>query len=849
MPTGTKKSDKLEAGNGDQEFAGASPSKEASADCPDEQEKETPNSCYLHKLKITSKWPSAAKAPVEDEPVDQNQLDMDVRKKQQELVKIQAEYDATIGTGLWDRSKASDLNQKREVAQDELLVLLKQRTLATKLEAWEPPTGERVFEIYKQVPEEFQDAWEKARAKSEDARTRFQELEKEWDDLHKEHEDSKENLLKYGGELKSLATKRDRARLDLEAARRRELERKEDLDKHNAKYPAGKTGFFHDLKKKAGKDKEGLHQKAVEDSQKKEAKFKAARNAWADKAGSEGMRLRRIEVEKKQALRAKGEEMNVAVQEIESIEGPAVLARNSLASGATPIKILSGGHEDWWKDWPDYEEGKSDDAKYGTMPTIQVEVDSDMKPEGHGASQKSAYCGEDPPPANNVCKGKHPHILVQDQGWFSTATIQEAVGGEAAEFKVSQAQQFPQYDKLADLKEVLRIQRFYALLKSSFSSKRKPRTVQVRATTCGKPDPEALEGDEALVQDIEIWPSDSFAFQLTTDPAWSSSAESESNTVTQEKPKDEAPKNGTPADLTLKDIPLVNANQNTPIQIEFKRNDTKDKTTDDIQDALGTVLLLSQKTANAIGRVSNIIPSFGWKVTFAADFVTGTFDYEHRYKEHWDNEIWLYRRAAVSVNLVTVKIGLFAGVWMEVGLLEFKVGAEISIKGSIGFEGYYKTLHPDSDAAANGKEIALGPVGSVGCGAELMVVVGSADWCKGSGTIESAMGFAGRGYISHEDGPHIEGAFKFEGIKAGVTFKLKLVGEWETSHTFAKERTLTKTRKWPSASDPKEIHEASEERTDIGQRSLADAVKTEKRVAEVEAQARKDREAALADNS
>ena len=60
---------------------------------------------------------------------------------------------------------------------------------------------------------------------------------------------------------------------------------------------------------------------------------------------------------------------------------------------------------------------------------------------------------------------------------------------------------------------------------------------------------------------------------------------------------------------------------------------------------------------------------------------------------------------------------------------------------------------------------------------------------------------------------------------------------------------MTKTRKWPSASDPKEIHEASEERTDIGQRSLADAVKTEKRVAEVEAQARKDREAALADNS
>jgi len=244
-----------------------------------------------------------------------------------------------------------------------------------------------------------------------------------------------------------------------------------------------------------------------------------------------------------------------------------------------------------------------------------------------------------------------------------------------------------------------------------------------------------------------------------------------------------------------------------PVDLSFKRNAAEDPVTQNIKNCVGTIVYLIRKTADCVGRVGNIVPSYGWKFGFQCDFLSGSLSYFHQFREHVDRRVYLYRKGTLDVRVVTIKAYLFGGFWVEFIIGEIKAGAEINVNGNIGIRGYVENTHPDAQNSVN---IGFGPTGGIGCGAEIMVIVGSADWCRAAGGVRTSISAGGTFWLKHTEGPHFDYDIKFDGVQLYVVGHLVLVGTWEKVWHVAKERTI-RTGRFPEPFDEKELEAQSAE--------------------------------------
>ncbi len=263
-----------------------------------------------------------------------------------------------------------------------------------------------------------------------------------------------------------------------------------------------------------------------------------------------------------------------------------------------------------------------------------------------------------------------------------------------------------------------------------------------------------------------------------------------------------------------------------PVDISFYRNDKEDEVTQNIKSAVGTIVFLIRKTADCVGRVGNIVPSMGWKFGFQADFLAGKLSYLNQFREHTDYQVYMYRRGELDITIVSLKVYIFGGFWVEFIIGEIKFGAEININGKVGIKGQIENTHPDAQNSVN---VGFGPTGSIGCGGEIMLVVGSPDWCKAAGGVKTSISAEGMWWLKHTEGPHFDYEFKFDGVKFYLVANLVLVGSWERVWKVAKERTIKKGR-IPEAFDSKDLEEQSAEMDRHYQEDMVKAHETEQRM-------------------
>jgi hypothetical protein len=262
-----------------------------------------------------------------------------------------------------------------------------------------------------------------------------------------------------------------------------------------------------------------------------------------------------------------------------------------------------------------------------------------------------------------------------------------------------------------------------------------------------------------------------------------------------------------------------------PVDISLKRNGAEDEVTKNIRNCIGIIVFLIRKTADCIGRVGNIVPSMGWKFGFQADFLSGSLSYFRQFREHVDYRVYTYYKGTIAIQIVTVKVFLFGGFWVDFVIGEIKLGAEIYVKGSVGIKGHIETTHPDADSSVH---IGFGPTGSIGCGGEIMLVVGSADFAKAGGGVATSITPSGMWWLKHTDGPHFDYDIHFDGVKINVIGHFALVGTWEKIWHVVKERSLKQGR-FPEAFDSKTLEEQSAEMDRHAQEDAREAHRNEQR--------------------
>lgn len=239
-----------------------------------------------------------------------------------------------------------------------------------------------------------------------------------------------------------------------------------------------------------------------------------------------------------------------------------------------------------------------------------------------------------------------------------------------------------------------------------------------------------------------------------------------------------------------------------PVDISFKRNGMEDEFTQRVKQTAGIIVFLTRQVAATVGRLGNWVPSLGWKVTFTFDMLSGTLSLFRQYREHIDRRVYVYRKGEIDLKLVKITVGIFGGAWFELLFLEFKAGAEIVIDGYFGVKGAIETAHPDADVNRN---VGFGPTGGIGATAEIKVIVGNADWCKAAAGLTSGLDIEGMMWVAHQDGPHLAVELKFRGVKLYVIAHLVLVGAWEFSHYFVKDRPVWKGKFLEEKDSPADI--------------------------------------------
>ena len=158
---------------------------------------------------------------------------------------------------------------------------------------------------------------------------------------------------------------------------------------------------------------------------------------------------------------------------------------------------------------------------------------------------------------------------------------------------------------------------------------------------------------------------------------------------------------------TLKRVPALPSSffPQIPVEISFTRNDREDEFTKNIKSAVGTTIWLTRQLGALIGRIGNVVPSMGYKFGFSVDFLSGSLLYQRQWRDHVDKRVWLHQKGELKIEIVTARIFVWAGVSVSVVILEFELGIEVYIKGSIGIQGSIENQHPD----VVGKRVGFGP--------------------------------------------------------------------------------------------------------------------------------------------
>lgn len=802
--------------------------------------------CGVQVLHIAETWPPEDDTPSAPKPKDPPKP----TKSQQQILKELDEVQEQLDREFEDQAKIRNLKKKRDRLLDELLMYAQYEARDQgKLEI-SKPVKDRAFYVCNRLPAKLDEKKKAAEKEILKLRKELQGMLKEWMSLHNNHEKLKADCMAITDELDKLAKARDSARLNLENANR-DVKEAEDTANND------KTeGFKLRFKEFFGRDSRTLLQKAKEAQAKAKAEFDAAKNAYDEKRKwARGVQKRTEEA--KQKLDKQTEKIKDQIGKIEKEEAKSRRLINTFKVGEHPIEMVAHGNKRWWTNLDIRAANELDSAK---TPSVEVDVDPSDAQEDVPDEIWRKYCTKSftlPKALGRAAvKGAHPTIevintneKVYGDGFQKDDVIQTA-GGAKPKFKVYQAAQF---DAIAvgpwPLAEIFRLLR---ILTSPFPFKR---TYLVKATACGLDTSDPPYGSASqLLQDIIVYPADSFEIAIKTTPAFgkayertqkvasetdlssgtSKDASGTEDTITNKRigQKDDTRyASGAKQGQEVPDPPAFPAKwmPSSPVTITFKHNGYEDEFIANLKNVVETIIWLAREAGTVASKITNIVPSVGWKFFWSVDFLAGELSYYNQFREHTDYRVYLYKKVKLSITIVTAKVGVFGGIWIEALYLEFKIGAEIAIQGSIGVKAEFESTHPD---AANDVNIGFGPTGGVGVTAEFSVVIGRGDWCKASGSITTGISAEAMFWVKHTDGFFIDLLLKFEGVKPKAIFHLVLVGHWEKEWEMVKGRELYHGQFFKTPKDGEVDFEAQNEAMDASRKeAIEDAAALEKKIA------------------
>jgi len=804
--------------------------------CPLDEKTVPKEPCSISTLTIKEKWPekkslegeiskklSKKKGPAPSgtstEQFDkQKDIDATISQKQQELDKLQDELDKRYAKE-WTETKTRkkvEIQKDIDKLHDEIFKLTADKAASPiQLQEFKPPKGTREFTIVNKVPTDIDAQREEAIKDCKELRKELKKLIEEREEKHDLNEAVKKDAKDFTQDLEKLATKRDKARLKLELARRKrkKLAKKRDKSQNEKNTWSKSRRWKHNVAKSFGRTSSQKLKKAEKEEEDARDKFKQALKNYNDKKKEEPkQRLKKAQ----QWLDEATKNMCQKLDELNQKEKDTLDLRNTIPTGDDkPIQMVAGGSKKWWTGWQIRKDQLNDKTKYDRLPRVTVTIDKEKPPDAPDSFGK--YCSDAP--------GPHPHLKITDMSLIGeNMDLVDEDDKKEAEFPVWQARQFGEGLKVPKGKVPIFaiilnriVQQLLTVVWGVFNRIPIKHKYQISSTSCGF-DPEASDVTKELCKLIEVYPADCYQFDLRIQSLGSAKAEYQYDSSKKDTPhsvthsakgaygfkastKDKRKRFDSEGETEEKSSNLYSQDAvygdsvkddkitgipnlprsffpTIPVSLSVTRNGEKQDILNHILNIIGVIIFFARETGKVLCNFNEIAPSsqYGVKAGFNIDFLSGTLSFTQQWREHIDRRVYHYRNLTLNINLVTVKFYGVAGFMCKVAFLEVCVGAEVYVKGNVNFKGAIEHSHPDVKFR---HQLGVGGTGGITIGAEAKFVPGSEIFFKASGAVTTGLPIDGMFWLLHERGPHFDLGIKWVLPKITFTIKVMLLGTFE----------------------------------------------------------------------